>query len=348
MRIEAEVLCGWIALRFLDRAELAARHFALAALNAKIIDLSAVSSVNVTPDNKGLIDLTDRVLFSPDFLVVKASDTTPYKAWDDLKGQTVAAQPGAVADVLPGQTARRPERLFLLGVGDGSVRVRGVDRRENRPAGRDVSARPVLREIAELGKWREQFDQNKIPKAEKALIASDEKQRRKAKQAEAKTRGNPIGERLIQAGFAQNAEDEKPKPWRAVPFIGFVAAAACVKWFASPQGLQTLDRLCALRISPKGGRPAAGDSPFMGKTCVLTGALETMSRGAAQERIRALGGNVSGSVSKKTDFLVAGSDPGTKLDDARKLGVRILNESEFLKLIGLDKMRPNKPQGELF
>ena len=212
----------------------------------------------------------------------------------------------------------------------------------------EVSKSPILQDIAELGKWRDQFDQNKIPETERLTISPDEKKRRKAMQAEAKEHGNPIGERLLKAGFAQNAEGESPKPWKAVPSIGFVAAAACLKWFASPAGIQTLDRLRTLHISPKGGGSTACDSPFAGKTCVLTGTLDSMSRGEAQEKIRALGGNVSSSVSKKTDFVIAGPGAGSKLDEARELGVRILDESEFLKLLGMDAAKPKKPQGELF
>jgi len=65
----------------------------------------------------------------------------------------------------------------------------------------------------------------------------------------------------------------------------------------------------------------------------LTGELESMTRDEAKERIRELGGDVSGSVSKNTDWVVAGSEPGSKFDKAQKLGVKILSEQEFLKII---------------
>ena len=73
---------------------------------------------------------------------------------------------------------------------------------------------------------------------------------------------------------------------------------------------------------------------FQGKTVVLTGTLEAMSRDAAKEEIERRGGRVSGSVSKKTDFLVAGAEAGSKLKKAAELGVQVLDEAAFLKLIG--------------
>ncbi|MFZ5365256.1 MAG: NAD-dependent DNA ligase LigA [Patescibacteria group bacterium] len=74
-------------------------------------------------------------------------------------------------------------------------------------------------------------------------------------------------------------------------------------------------------------------SALTGKTIVLTGSMESMSRDAAKEKVRALGGNVSSSVSKETDLVVAGAEPGSKYDKAKKLGVKIIDEKEFLKLI---------------
>ena len=70
-----------------------------------------------------------------------------------------------------------------------------------------------------------------------------------------------------------------------------------------------------------------------GKTFVLTGEMEKFTRDEAKENIRSLGGDVSSSVSKKTDYVVVGDDPGSKYDKAKKLGVKIINEEEFEKLL---------------
>ena len=77
--------------------------------------------------------------------------------------------------------------------------------------------------------------------------------------------------------------------------------------------------------------PAAASGPFAGKTFVLTGTLPTMSREEATAKIESLGGKVSGSVSKKTDYVLAGEEAGSKLDKAQKLGVKII-EAEFQKM----------------
>lgn len=81
-------------------------------------------------------------------------------------------------------------------------------------------------------------------------------------------------------------------------------------------------------------RKSQADLPLAGKTIVLTGTLESMERHQAQERIRALGGKASGSVSAKTDYVVAGASAGSKLQKAEKLGVTVLDEEQFLRLIG--------------
>ena len=91
-------------------------------------------------------------------------------------------------------------------------------------------------------------------------------------------------------------------------------------------------RKAGLRFEEK-LEPAARQSPFSGKTIVLTGSLSTLSRDEAKEKIVELGGRVASSVSSKTDFVVVGADAGSKLDKAKKLGVRTIDEDDFSKLI---------------
>ena len=147
----------------------------------------------------------------------------------------------------------------------------------------------------------------------------------------AKKQADDLGERLIAAGHAERA----PQPARsATTAIGPVAARSTIEWFGSNTGREFLKRLNELRIAPKGGKSAQGDSNFSGKVVVLTGTLVAMTRGEAQEKIRALGGSVSSSVSRKTDLVVAGPGAGSKLDDARKHDVKVIDEAEFIRLLG--------------
>jgi DNA ligase (NAD+) len=92
-----------------------------------------------------------------------------------------------------------------------------------------------------------------------------------------------------------------------------------------------------LGIRPKSekiSREKAAQLPLAGKTFVLTGTLPSMSREEASARIEALGGHVSGSVSKKTSYVLAGESAGSKLDRASELGVAIIDEEKFLKILG--------------
>ena len=123
---------------------------------------------------------------------------------------------------------------------------------------------------------------------------------------------------------------------QAVPDIGPVVAAAVREYLDQPQNLALIKELAAagLRMdAPMTAAPAPG--PLSGKTFVLTGTLPTMSRESATETIQSRGGKVTGSVSKKTDYVIAGADPGSKLAKAETLGVEVLDEDAFKKLVGL-------------
>lgn len=112
--------------------------------------------------------------------------------------------------------------------------------------------------------------------------------------------------------------------------VGEVVAREVYNWFLDKENSKSLDRLLKQlslkEVSLTGGK-------FQGKTFVLTGGLSSMSRDEAKEKIRSLGGKISSSVSSKTDFVVAGTDPGEKFRQAQKLGIKVLSEDEFLNVI---------------
>jgi DNA ligase (NAD+) len=108
------------------------------------------------------------------------------------------------------------------------------------------------------------------------------------------------------------------------------------EFFASESGKKILRRIKELGIHPtseKNSAPKAAELPFAGKTFVLTGTLPTMKREEASGKIESLGGKVSGSVSSNTNYVLAGEEAGSKLEKAQKLGVKIIDEKEFLKML---------------
>ncbi len=115
--------------------------------------------------------------------------------------------------------------------------------------------------------------------------------------------------------------------------IGEAAASALIQFEAEPHNREMLEALLA-EVTIEDEVPAASDSPVAGKTVVFTGTLERMTRDEAKARASALGAKVAGSVSAKTDILVAGPGAGSKLAKAESLGVRTMTEAEWLDLIG--------------
>jgi DNA ligase (NAD+) len=114
--------------------------------------------------------------------------------------------------------------------------------------------------------------------------------------------------------------------------VGPTMAEELRAWFEDADNRQTVESLLALGIQPEPPEQQAEGS-FSGKSVVLTGALSSMSREQAREEIERRGGKVSGSVSRKTDFVVAGEEAGSKLEKARTLGVRVLDETAFRALL---------------
>jgi DNA ligase (NAD+) len=129
--------------------------------------------------------------------------------------------------------------------------------------------------------------------------------------------------------FAANAEQ-----LAEAEDIGEVIAQSLVNWHGDARNQKLIERLRAAGLNFRSElfQPRAKAGPFAGKTFVLTGTLPTLKREEAAAKIESLGGKVSGSVSKKTYYVVAGEEAGSKLDKAQKLAVKIIDEKEFLKL----------------
>ena len=127
----------------------------------------------------------------------------------------------------------------------------------------------------------------------------------------------------------QNASETEIE---AIHDLGKTASHSIRAWFSKPQNLALLEKLRRAGVSPKEIEKKPVDERFAGKSFVFTGAL-TMDRRTAEQMVKDKGARVSGSVSKKTDFVVAGENAGSKLDKARENGVKILSEDEFLALM---------------
>ena len=115
--------------------------------------------------------------------------------------------------------------------------------------------------------------------------------------------------------------------------VGPKVANSIYEWFKDEHNKKFLRKLKDVGVRVEKYKHTPGSQKFEGKSFVFTGEMENLSRDEAKDHVRAFGGDASGSVSKKTDYVVAGESPGSKYEKAKKLGVKILTESEFLKMI---------------
>jgi DNA ligase (NAD+) len=204
-----------------------------------------------------------------------------------------------------------------------------------------VARSETLAGIVRLGRLYDSLSQ-----ASPSLVAPDspERDRRRDEYERLKGEIRDLGDRLAELGAAEaNARwtQLRQKGSSAVPEyvtrIEYGAAGALTAYLQSETGRRTLERLGQLGIHPKTERAAASSGSasgsIAGKTWVLTGTLPTLGRDEASEMIRQAGGKVASSVSRNTDYLLAGESAGSKLDKARELGITILDEAAFLQFV---------------
>ncbi len=133
-------------------------------------------------------------------------------------------------------------------------------------------------------------------------------------------------------GTVERFMDASEEQLLGVRDVGPETAREIRAWTAEPQNRRVVERLLLAGVRPAPEEVAAG-GPFAGKPVVLTGSLARLSRDEAKAEMERRGGRVSGSVSRKTDLVVAGEDAGSKLKKAQELGVKVVGEEEFLKLL---------------
>jgi len=135
-------------------------------------------------------------------------------------------------------------------------------------------------------------------------------------------------------GTLEKLQEASLDELNGIPNIGTVVAQSIHEWFAQPPHKKLIEKLLRAGVKVLPQKVNVKTGRLKGKTLVLTGELETMTRDQAKTRIREHGGDISASVSKKTDYVVAGADPGSKAKKAKGLGVNIIDETQLLQLLG--------------
>jgi len=191
----------------------------------------------------------------------------------------------------------------------------------------ELASSPALLAIRELGLKKAERDLVSPKSRKNPPKTPEELESRKARYQVLTAAISELEARLEESGIKARLAE-----------VGPVAATSLLEFFASEGGQSILHRLQKLGINPQGSAPiaapvAAVRSPVVGKTFVLTRTLPTLSRDDASALIRQAGGDVSSSVSRNTDYVVAGESAGSKLDKARALGVQVLTEADFRQLV---------------
>lgn len=152
----------------------------------------------------------------------------------------------------------------------------------------------------------------------------------------------PATAKLLARSFGdlETLRETQAEALEALDGIGPEVARKVVDFFGEPRNVELIERFLAGGVEPQAPAAPAAGGDFEGKAFVVTGTLESLSRAEAKQQVEALGGRVVSSVSSKTDFLVAGEKPGSKLKKAEELGVRVLDEKTFLALTRGEPLPP--------
>ncbi len=246
------------------------------------------------------------------------------------------------ADALAALNLGSQEAPRVFGRKNAEKAIQAIERAKTFPLARWLFALAIPEigktTASQLAAFHETIEDVAASQLLKDVIVCHEKspQARQARRDDAgnfeamKSEVESAGERLINAGFAKRSR-RKEKDAGVITEVGPVAARSALDYFDSASGRKVRARLKALGIRP-GGRKIAEKKtglPLAGKTFVLTGTLPSLTREQAAARIESLGGKVSASVSKNTDYLLAGDEAGSKLEKARSLGVKIIDQEEF-------------------
>lgn len=135
-------------------------------------------------------------------------------------------------------------------------------------------------------------------------------------------------------GSMEKLQQAQPEELAQIRDIGDKIAESAVTWLNVPENIDLVERLAAAGLTMTFTPPASQeDNPFFGKTLVFTGTMPTLGRAEAKTMAQDVGAKVSGSVSKKTDYVIAGAEAGSKLEKAQQLGVTVIDEAEFLRML---------------
>ncbi|MGN6555234.1 MAG: NAD-dependent DNA ligase LigA [Verrucomicrobiota bacterium] len=232
------------------------------------------------------------------------------------------------------KTAPLHRWLFAIGIPDIGE-VTAIEIAKFHDDLEQVAQSEMLKAIRSLGEMYAALRQESLPAKKQELL--------------------DLGNRLVKEGWAQKSErwakleqkGSKATP-KFLPQIDYVPAGNVLAYFQSALGQKLLSGLKELHIHPRSTQKSAAQGTLAGKTFVLTGTLPSLSRDEASALIRNAGGSVTGSVSKNTDFLLAGESAGSKLEKAKELGVKILSEKDFMDLLKTASQPAAKKQSELF